>query len=66
MFDVRGSVHPSMTHQKYQQDAACNRIYYSKVIEGSTCFERCTAHHQELKTVFAASGLYTHVVTGRC
>jgi hypothetical protein len=25
-----------------------------------------TAHHQELKTLFAAFGLYTHVVTGRC
>jgi hypothetical protein len=32
-----------------------------KFIEGSTCFERHTAHHQELQTVFAASGLYTHV-----
>ena len=37
-----------------------------KFIEGSTCFERHTAHHQELQTVFAASGLYTHVVTDRC
>jgi hypothetical protein len=37
-----------------------------KFIEGSTCFERHTAHHQELQTVFAASGLYTHVVAGRC
>jgi len=37
-----------------------------KFIEGSTCFKRHTAHHQELQTVFAASGLYTHVVTGRC
>jgi len=35
-------------------------------IEGSTCFERHTAYHQELQTVFAASGLYTHVVNGRC
>jgi len=43
----------------------CNRIYYSKVIKGSTRFERQTAHHQELETVFAASGLYTHVVTSR-
>jgi hypothetical protein len=33
---------------------------------GSACFEWHTAHHQELQTVFAASGLYTHVVTGRC
>ena len=37
-----------------------------KFIEGSTCFERHTAHHQELQTVLAASRLYTHVVTGRC
>ena len=37
-----------------------------KFIEGSTCFERHTAHNQELQTVFAASGLYTHVVSGRC
>jgi hypothetical protein len=29
-FDIHGSVHRSMTQQKYQQDAACNRIYYSK------------------------------------
>jgi len=31
----------------------CNRIYYSKI-------------YWRLHTVFAASGLYTHVVTGRC
>jgi len=37
-----------------------------KFIEGSTCFERHTAHHQKLQTVFEAFGLYTHVVTGRC
>ena len=42
-----------------------NRII-PEFIEGSTCFERHTAHHQELQTVFAASGLYTNVVTGRC
>jgi hypothetical protein len=36
-----------------------------KFIEGSTCFEWHTIHHQELKIVFAASGLYAHVVTGR-
>ena len=40
-------------------------IIIPKFIEGSTCFECHTAHHQELQTVFAASGLYTHVVTGR-
>jgi hypothetical protein len=37
-----------------------------KFIEGSTCFERHTAYHQKLQTVFAASGLYTLVVTSRC
>jgi hypothetical protein len=35
-------------------------------IEGSTCFKRQTAHNQELQTVFAASGLYAYMVTGRC
>jgi hypothetical protein len=29
-----------------------------KFIEGSPYFERHTAYHQELQTVFAASGLY--------
>jgi hypothetical protein len=37
-----------------------------KFIEGSISFERHTAHHQEFQTVFAASILYTHVVTSRC
>jgi hypothetical protein len=32
-----------------------------KFTEGSTCFERHTAHHHELSTVFAASGLYTAI-----
>jgi hypothetical protein len=38
----------------------------AKFIEGSTCFDQHAAHHQELQTVFTASGLYTHVVTSRC
>jgi hypothetical protein len=36
-----------------------------KLFNGSTCFERQTAHHQELQTVFAASGLYARMVTGQ-
>jgi len=40
-------------------------IIIPKFIEDSTCFKRHSAHHQELQTVFAASGLYTHVVTSR-
>jgi hypothetical protein len=31
VFNIHGSVLRSMTQYKYQQDAACNRIYYSKV-----------------------------------
>jgi hypothetical protein len=38
----------------------------SEFTEGSTSFEQHIAHHQKLQTVFAASGLYTHVVTGCC
>jgi hypothetical protein len=37
-----------------------------KFFKGSTCFERQATHHQELQTVFAASGLYAHMVTVRC
>jgi hypothetical protein len=33
-----------------------------KFIESSTFFERQTAHHQEFQTLFAASGLYSHVL----
>jgi hypothetical protein len=32
-----------------------------KFFEGSSCFKRHTATHQELSTVFAASGLYTAI-----
>jgi hypothetical protein len=57
------SVHLSRNTNKMQ---LVIEFIIPKFIEGSTCFERHTAHHQELYTVFAASGLYTHVVTGRC
>jgi hypothetical protein len=56
-----------MNQQKQPQ--RCNLVtefIIPKFIEGSTCFERHTVHHQELQTVFAASGLYTHVLTSRC
>jgi hypothetical protein len=51
---------------------SCNRckliieFIIAKFPERSTCFERHTVHHQELQTLLAATGLYTHVVTGRC
>jgi len=60
-------VHRSMNQQK--QPTRCNFVtefIIPKFIEGSTCFERHTAHHQELQTVLAASNLYTHVVTSPC
>jgi hypothetical protein len=53
----------------YKQPTRCNLVIefiIQKFIEDLTCFERDTAHHQELQTIFAASGLYTHVVAGRC
>jgi hypothetical protein len=56
------------TDQK-KQPTRCNLVIEFIIppfIDGSTCFEGHTAHHQELQTVFAASGLYTHVVTGCC
>jgi hypothetical protein len=37
-----------------------------KIFKGLTCFERHTARHQELQTLFAASGLYAYMMTGRC
>jgi hypothetical protein len=37
-----------------------------KFIDDSKYFEPQSAYHLELQTVFAACGLYTHVVTGRC
>jgi len=35
-----------------------------KFFKGSTCFEQHTTHHQELQTVFAASGLYARPTRG--
>jgi hypothetical protein len=52
-----------------KQPTRCNlviELFISKFIEGSTCFEPHTSHQQELETLFAAFGLYTHVVTARC
>jgi hypothetical protein len=36
-----------------------------KFFKGSTCFKWHTTHHQKLQTVFAASGLYAHMVISR-
>jgi hypothetical protein len=55
-FNICGYVHRSMNQQEKT----------NKVIEFIIPKFQHTAHHQELQTVFSASGLYTHVVTGRC
>jgi hypothetical protein len=47
-FDTHGSVHRRLLSRNTNKMQLCNRIYYSKVFEGSACFERHTAHHQEL------------------
>jgi len=47
-FDAHGSVHRRLLSRNTNKMQLCNRIYYSKVFKGSTCFERHTAHHQEL------------------
>jgi len=44
----------------------CNRIYYSKVYWRLNMFSSGTPLIIRSSTLFAASGLYTHVVTGRC
>ena len=52
-----------------KQPTRCNHVIEfinPKFTESPTCFERHTAQHQELQTVLAVSGLYTHVVPGRC
>jgi hypothetical protein len=55
--DFRGSVHHSKIHkEKSNKMQQCIKIYYSIFILSSTSFGRHTAHHQEPKTVVAASG----------
>jgi hypothetical protein len=44
----------------------CNGIYYSKVYWKLNMFRAEHRSSSGTRTVFAASGLYTHVVTGRC
>jgi len=39
----------------------CIRIYYSMFIWSSTCFERHTAHHQELKNCTSSPWFYIRV-----
>jgi hypothetical protein len=51
---------PCKATKKIQQHATVYQDFYFIVIWSSTCFGRHTAHHQEPKTVLAASG-FTNV-----
>ena len=44
----------------------CNRIYYSRVYWRLNMFRAAYRSLSGALTVFAVSGLYKHVVTGRC
>jgi hypothetical protein len=46
-FDAHGSVHRRLLSRNTNMQL-CNRIYYSKFFEDSTCFEQHTANHQDL------------------
>jgi fatty-acid desaturase len=62
-------LHQVVLHNSAEIPTRCSFVIefiIPKVFKGSTCFKRHTAHHQELQTVFAASGLYAHMVTGHC
>jgi hypothetical protein len=57
LMSVHHTVHHSTIHR--ENPTKCNNVtkfYYSVFIWSSTCFGRHTAHHQEPKTVLAASG----------
>jgi len=59
LLDVRRSVHHKSSTIHKENPTRCNNVakfYYSIFIWSSTCFGRHTAHHQEPKTVLAASG----------
>jgi hypothetical protein len=57
--DVRGSMHLGIIHTKIiNKMQQFIRIYYSTFIWRSTCFERHTAHHQELKNCTSSPWFY--------
>jgi len=49
-FDVHGSVHRNINLiERTNKMQTYSWIYYSNVFNGSTCFGRHMAHHQEFK-----------------
>jgi hypothetical protein len=56
---------PQIFSRNNQQMQPCNRIYYSTVHCRLNMFRAAYRSSSEALTVFAASGIHTHVVTGR-
>jgi hypothetical protein len=52
--DIHGSVHRKCIFKSNQQDATLHNVLIS--VKCSACFRRVLAHHQELETVYMASG----------
>ena len=48
IFDIRGSVHRRLLSRNTNKMQLVIEFIIPKFTEGSTCFERHTAHHQEL------------------
>jgi hypothetical protein len=65
-FDIHGSAHCRLLSRNTKTVQLCNRIYYSKVFQRLNMFRAAHRLSSGALTVTAASGLYTHVVTGRC
>ena len=65
-FDTHGSVHRRWFSRNTNKLQLCNRIYYSKVYWMLNMFRAAHRSSSGTLTGFAASGLYTHVVTGSC
>jgi hypothetical protein len=65
MFNIQDPCIAVWLSRNNQQDAACNIIYYSTVHWQLNMFWAAYRSSSGALTVFAASGLYTHVVPGR-
>jgi hypothetical protein len=65
-FDTHDFVYRRWFSRNTNKKQLCNRMYYSKVYWMLNMFRAAHRLSSGALTVFAASGLYTHVVTGRC
>jgi hypothetical protein len=65
IFDIHGSVHRRWLSRNTIKMQLCNRIYYSKVYWRLNMFRTAHRSSSGALTVFAAFGLFTHMVAGR-